>query len=432
MNSISNGILTRFAALAMLAGISLSPILWGGGTIEIDEYKKISIGVGIRTSFNWVEDANTVNPTAAKPLGDVEDGSDLSLDSIRLYISGQVHEYVKFTFNTERTGRDSNADDDGADVEVIDGIVQLEYNDYFNIWMGRFLPPSDRSNFSGPYYLNSWHFPGGGVVAGGPQAFPNITNGRDEGIAYWGMYNGGQVKWQVGLFEGNQDSVLNPEDNYLAAGRLTLNLWDPEPGYYNASTYYGGKDVLAIGLVGMQQSDSMGTTGPTGPGGVTNITTPNGKSGDFAGFSIDFLAEKVLGNDSVVTFEAAYYNYDADDLVVDTWPFAQGDGFFVLASYLFPETGWNVNGRFQPMIRFLSSDVDKINVAGVTFNLAAPGLAVPAAGNRETFEIGLNYIIDGFDLRLFSVLGFNEFDLDGRAKDPDDVTYFTLGVQLQL
>lgn len=422
MKSISNQILTRIAALALVAGLSFSPILRGGGTIEIDEFKKISIGVGLRTSFNFVEDANAVPGSATKR----EDGKDLTLDSMRLYVSGQVHEYVKFTFNTERSG--SNTTTDGADIEVIDGIVQLEYNDYFNIWMGRFLPPSDRSNFSGPYYLNSWHFPGGGPVAGGPQAFPNITNGRDEGIAYWGQANGGQVKWQVGLFEGNQNAILNSDDNFLVAGRLTLNLWDPEPGYYNASTYYGGKDTLAIGLVGMSQSESGGTT--TG-GGPNPIDTQSGDAADFTGFSVDFLAEKVLGNDSVVTFEAAYYDYDTDGEAVNTFPFAQGDGFFVLASYLFPETGWEINGRFQPMIRYLSFDRDGIaSLATAPNGPSNAGLAV-VGQDADTLEIGLNYIIDGFNLRLFSVYGMNEIDRDVGI-DPDDTDYFTFGVQLQL
>ncbi len=30
--------------------------------------------------------------------------------------------------------------------------------------------------------------------------------------------------------------------------RLVANLLDPEPGYYNASTYYGEKNIAAIGF----------------------------------------------------------------------------------------------------------------------------------------------------------------------------------------
>lgn len=429
MNSISNKILTIIAIFVLITGIGFSPILWAGGTIEIDEFKKISIGVGMRSSYNFIEDANIVNPTPAKPLGSLEDGSDFALDSMRLYISGQIHEFIKFEFNTERTGSggDPGSRADSADVEVMDGIIKLELNDQFNIWAGRFIPPSDRSNLSGPYYLNSWRFP---FV----QAYPNITNGRDEGVAYWGQADDGHFKWQLGAFQGNKDSVLNPDDNFLYAGRLTLNLWDPEPGYYNSSTYYGDKDILAIGLVAMSQSDSMGTTAAVGPGvpPAVNITTPDGKAGDFTGFSFDVLMEKVLADGHVMTLEGAYYDYDTDGTTLNAgvFPFSQSDGFFVLASYLFPETGWEINGRFQPIIRFLSLDSEEIK--NKTTNVILNNQS-----DTEAFEIGLNYIIEGHNLRFSAVYGETSIDTKDAGtgaipKDPDDAYYFTFGVQIQL
>ena len=63
---------------------------------------------------------------------------------------------------------------------------------------------------------------------------------------------------------------------------------------------------------------------------------------------------------------------------------------------------------------------------------ATANTTASVGGTADTFEIGLNYIIDGFNLRLFSVYGNNEFDSDGPGKDPDDISYFTFGVQLQL
>jgi hypothetical protein len=54
----------------------------------------------------------------------------------------------------------------------------------FNIWAGRFLPPSDRANLYGPYYANDWAPYADGVA----DYYPNVAVGRDNGLAYWGDF----------------------------------------------------------------------------------------------------------------------------------------------------------------------------------------------------------------------------------------------------
>jgi hypothetical protein len=46
--------------------------------------------------------------------------------------------------------------------------------------LGRMLPPSDRANLSGPFYVSAWSFPG--VVSN----YPNLAVGRDNGMLLWG------------------------------------------------------------------------------------------------------------------------------------------------------------------------------------------------------------------------------------------------------
>lgn len=357
------------AGLAL--AFAVSGLAQAGATIKIDDTRSLSIGAGLRTSFNSVEDA--------APSGR-DRSNDFELDSIRLYLSGQIHENIKFTFNTER-------DEDG-EVNVLDGIAQFEFSDRFNVWMGRMLPPSDRSNLSGPYYLNAWTFP----IA---QRYPAIIAGRDEGLSVWGSMGarGGQLKYQVGLFEGRQDAV-NDDDNLMFAGRITYNFWDPEPGYYNSSTYYGEKDILAIGFAYMSQEDGAGDAG------AAPVTR-----GDFTGWNFDVLMEKKLGSGGVLSVEGAYYDYDLDN-VADANNLVQGDGFFVLGAYLLPNKVGI--GQLQPMVRYQELDLDA------------------AAGDREKFEVGLNYIIKGHDARVSFVIG--ETDVQGGP----DFDEFRVGVQLQL
>ena len=40
--------------------------------------------------------------------------------------------------------------------------------------------------------------------------------------------------------------------NIIWAERVMVDLWDPEKGYYLNGTYYGDKDILALGGVAAQ------------------------------------------------------------------------------------------------------------------------------------------------------------------------------------
>lgn len=357
------------ALVALLALATVPETAHAGGTIKIDETKSISVGLGLRTSFNAIEGAAPDGRSRSK---------DFKLDSARLYVSGQILPIVTFEFNTDYDGVTAP----GGDVQILDAVLKFSFNDYFNVWTGRFLPPSDRSNLSGPYFLNSWEFP---FV----QQYPAIFAGRDNGAAVWGQINKGQFKYQVGAFEGLGDTPTGPNqsDSLLYAGRLVLNLWDPEPGYYNSSTYYGDMNVLAVGLTAMSQGDAAGTA-----------AAPE----DFMGWNVDVLAEGKLPNAGVATLEGAYYDYDYNQAATG------GDGYFVLASYLFPQQLGA--GQLQPLVRYQSFETD----------------ATTPVETTQT-DIAVNYIISGHSARISVVYFMN--DPGGGA---DDFDGFRLGLQFQL
>ncbi len=369
--------LSVFLAI-LFPSLTMSPsVVHAGGTIKIDDTHSISIGVGLRTSFDMIKDGAPDGTSRSK---------DFKLDDARLYVSGQLHELITFEFNTEtqQTGPTTATES----IRVLDAVVKFGFNDYINVWMGRFLPPSDRSNLSGPFYLNAWNFP---FV----QQYPQIFAGRDDGAAIWGMVGKGMFKYQFGAFqgEGAVPGGPNQKDDLLYAGRLTLNLWDPEPGYYNSSTYYGAMNVLALGLVAMTQKDAVGT--PADPG-------------TFTGWSADLLVERNLGSIGVPTLEGAYYHYDNDHKV------PQGKGFFVLVSYLLPmKIGTpSFQGQLQPMVRY-----EKFENNGLT------------TGNNDQIDVGLSYIINGHNARITA----NYFkDKDKTSTTTLDINGFQLGLQFQL
>ncbi len=334
---------TSIATLA-LASVMASPMANAGGTITFGEDKSISVGFGFISSFKTVEDA--------APDGDWS--NDFSLDSTRLYLSGSMNKYIKGMVNTEKSGGGA-----GGNWEIIDANVQLQFTPNLALWAGRFLSPSDRANMAGPYYSM-----GGGYWA-------NIASrygwnggiiGRDEGVALVGSANGNKIGYSFGAFEGanifrfsgvNEGTSSSADDALMYAGRLQVDFWDPEPGYYGTGNYFGAKDILAIGIAGRQKSD-----------GAISTTAV----GDYSSYSIDFLMEKKDVGAGTLSVEAAYYDYDTDDVFLSE----QGDAYSAAVAYLFNSpVGW---GKFMPFVRYQEFDADS-NV------------------KTEKMEVGTNYII---------------------------------------
>ena len=375
------------ASALLLLCVGLPTLAIAGAKIKVDDTRWFSIGLGFRSSFAVTEDGA---PNGSDP------SSGVSFTNIRLYTAAKVHENVTLEFNTERSDGDRDtATDVGTNlntqnkIQVLDAVAKFSFKG-FDLWAGRFLPPSDRSNLDGPFYLNNYDFP---IV----QAYPAIFAGRDNGVAIMKEYAGGKFKWSFGLFEGrtNSTNANNPDqaDNLLHAARVTYNFWDPEPGYYTTSSYYGAKDVLAVAFVYQHEADGAGTS-----------TT----AGDFTGWNVDVLMEKKLQNGGVVNLEGAYYDYDLDDKTDAS--LTQGEGYLLLGSYLIPkQIGW---GKVQPYVRYQHFARD---------NLTGDG------GNRRRAEGGFNYIIDGQNAKI-SVLYFS--DRNGSNADPKNT--FRIGLQFQL
>ncbi|MEW6676759.1 MAG: porin [Pseudomonadota bacterium] len=368
----------RLAGLAALACLMASQAQ-ASATLNFGEDQSLSLGLGLRTSFTHTNTGNNKN--------------DFNLDSIRLYANASLNKYIKGTFNTEKDSDDN--------VKVLDAIARFEFSDGFNIWAGRMLPPSDRANLDGPYYLSAWSYPG--VVSQYPARFA----GRDDGLTVWGKVADQKLVYAVGAFRGhNRVSGASNDDggNLLYAGRIQYNFRDaePNPAYYASSTYHGGAEVLALGLAGMYQADGVGTAAT---------------QGDYTGLSVDALMEHKLQGGGVVNLEAAYYDFDTDDVADVAAGFggagatdnvggiSQGDGWLVGAAYLIPaQVGW---GKFQPYARYQTFDNDLANTT-----------------TKQT-DVGVNYVIKGHNARVSMNYG------KAKVTATPDVKTFTVGLQVQ-
>jgi hypothetical protein len=326
----------------------------------------VTVGAGIRTSFTHTE----------LDVPDTVDGSDdnFTLDSARIYINGSVTETVKVMFNTEYTGSTN-------DVGILDAAARLEFSPTFNIWMGRFLPPSDRANLYGPYYAHHWNV----FVDGVQDGYPFISQGRANGVMYWGQFD--KVKVSAGLFDGPSLVVGGAGDNVLGAGRVQVNFWDAEDGYYLNGTYYGEKDLLSIGVAGQIQGEEN------------------------TAYSADFLLEKGVGMGGAFSVEAEWARYNR--LGGYNGAYATNDGGFFLGSYTFPAmTG---PGRFEVLGKYAHARFRD----GLTF--------IDVDYDQKTTEVNVNYLLKQFNARLMMFFLDTRFDAVRT-----DFMKFGVGLQLQM
>lgn len=309
-------------SLGLLAGLSLC---------AQTELGPVTVGAGLRTSY----------------LGTLPDNSSSTsqflLNDIRLYVNGPVYKDIKFMFNTDYNGA-TNA------VNVLDAVARIEVSPEFNVWAGRFLPPSDRANLYGPFYAHEWNVYTDGIQDG----YPSVFQGRDNGVVYWGTF-AKKVKVSMGAFDGRSATGIQKT---IGAARVQIDFWDPEDGYYLNGTYYGDKNLLAIGGATQVQDGHTAT-------------------------SMDFLMEKKLPHGGAFTIESEFTDYNR--LGGYNLSYAKSLGAYGLASYLF---GKKVGvGQFEILGKYAKADFTH----GPTPNY-----------DQKTTAFNLNYVIKQFNARVMS------------------------------
>jgi hypothetical protein len=326
----------------------------------------VTLGAGMRSSF----------VTTTPETGDSSQG--FALDSLRLYVSGTAAPKVKFMVNTEYDG--------GNHVDVMDAAAQFEFSGKFNIWAGRFLPPSDRANLYGPYYAHHWAVFTDGVQDG----YPGVFQGRDNGVVYWGQFD--KMKLSGGVFDGRS---ATGSTQMISAGRVQFDFWDPEPGYYLNGTYYGAKNLLAVGLAGQIQA---------GDPHAANDDTKTAAN-------IDFLLEQKVKGDGAYSIEAEWANYSR--LGGYNANYGSDRGGYVLGSFLFP--GHAGPGQFEVLGKFAQANFSN-------------GLnAVDRDYNQKTSELNFNYLVRQFNARVMMFYKDTRFNAV-----QTDFWQFGVGLQLQM
>jgi hypothetical protein len=319
----------------------------------------VTVGAGVQTSFVHNDPDN----------GDTTDV--FALNSVRLYVNGTPAPKIKFEFNTEYDGTSNH-------VTVLDAVAKFEYSPHVNIWAGRMLPPSDRANLAGPYFSHEWAVFTDGVQDG----YPFVATGRDNGVAYWGQF--GIVKLQGGVFDG---SSATGKADVIGAGRIQVDFWDPEPGYYLNRTYYGDKNLLAVGAAGQVQDGNTA-------------------------YNADALLEKKISGGAAFSVEGEFARYAS--LGGYNARYGTNQGGYVLGSFLFPPM-MGMDGRLELLGKF----------ARATFRDGLTELDTDY--DQKTTEVDFNYVIKQFNARV--MLFYLQKDFTGVMPNDKQVG---VGLQLQM
>lgn len=334
-------------------------------------YDRVKIGGGLRSEFRSVKDM--------APNGH-DYSQHFAQDNARLYVAAKVNEFISATLDTEFM----------ATPAILDAIAQFKVSDAFNIYTGRLLPATDRSDFDGPFYISAWDFP---FLSDSFNSMTGHTGDRADGLTIWGDLD--KFKYWAGVYDGHQQAAGAPVGGHLMwAGRVQYNIFDPEPGYYLQSTYYGQKKLLAIGVAANIQQAA--------------VTVPGGRPVSASDLCVDVIWEEAIPalGGGVPTVELAYYYFgrhgfsnnvaSVTPVTPELFDTGAGVGALLSFAYLIPnQIGW---GKFQPFIRYQGFDD---NVSKNARN--------PASTNDRRIDVGLNYIMVGHNARISLVYTHEDF-----------------------
>lgn len=363
-------------------------LAWGGFKFDIDEQTKGEIGIWTQAWYQYVEDGKDSNND-----GVMEEGiDDFMLRRVYFYLKGQVTPYFSlFTHIAgDRLGQDGLDDSSlglGSGIAFRDLWATLNLHEAFKIQAGRMYVPLTRNygtTSTKTLLTTELDWAQGGIRS---NIFYPSKVGRDDGATFWGNIRDGLVQYRFMVAEGVESSIMNPNDNLRFAGRISINLFEPETGWFNQGTYLGEKRVLAIGVGGDYQEDLMFGT----------------LREDYSVRTADLFYDQPFRNGGALTFEASYIDISNGPNSITFTPFSPGDDGSITslkAGYLIPARIGP--GQFQPSAHYQNIDVDE---AG--------------KNDTEVYGVSLNYYIKGHA---------NKISMDFTFVDQDE-EFITQGIQ---
>jgi hypothetical protein len=377
---------------------------WAGMKLKISDDTQIDLGFRVQTQFIATNDNNG---------GAGESEEKFQVRRARFRLGGSVTEYVKFFMQTDLGSGSEDPNGQGTSVQMIDAMVNLHYKNLINVIMGQFMAPAgrqittssgalmaiDRPNITN--YNLTWGLNGKVGFNTGPnfaQGNLNISNDvfvRDQGVTLFSSYSFSDTlhgKAYLGVYDG----IDNTKDELRLTARAQVNFFDPEPGYFNLSTYLGKKKTVGIGASYDYQSD---------------FAFDDSKGWvDYNWFELDAFMDYPVGP-GFLTAEVAFQNLDLDSAkalhdspttgIAQNAKETQGNGLYGQIGYYLED--WQV----QPWAGIDYWDSDGSN----------------DIGSFTSYRIGLTYFFKGHNANV--KMGYERFEAEEKvAGQHDDIDTF--------
>jgi len=374
--------------IALLAGVLVGVLLvwpsasWAGVELQIDQDSNLELGFRLQTQF--------LSSTNSQADAESEHEEKFLLRRARIRLGGNVTKWVNFFM---QIGSDSGEDGSVGDAKVIDGFINLHLLEQAQVILGEHMAPAGRQQLTSSAamlaidrpgitdYNLTWGLNGGAVFNtaifddGNLDLSGDGNVNRDIGVTLFGSTSFTETfhaKYYVGGYTGIQ-FMNNAEDKERVTGRVQLNFFEPEPGYYNLSTYLGAKKTVAIGAsIDHQQRIARDT-----------ITDDNV---NYIWYSFDAFADIPVGPGNT-TLEAGYSNLDLEDSTSlrdsasgppKNAKETEGKGFYVQSGYYLE----NLNLQPWALYECWYSD------------------ASDDAGSWSAWRVGLSYFIKGHNANI--------------------------------
>ncbi len=402
---------TVLIGLFIGAVLAWSTASWAGMKMQIDEDFDLELGFGLQTQF--------LSSTNANADSSEEHEEKFKLRRARIRLGGNMTKWVKLFIqfgNNDEPGTDNDANE----AQLIDAFINLHLHDLAQFIMGEHMAPAGRQHLTSSAammaidrpgitgYNLTWGLNGGAVfnttaLEDGNLDLEGDVNIRDIGATLFGstsFTHTVHVKYYVGVYNGIQ--FMNEEkDKERVAARMQINFFEPEPDYYNLSTYLADKKTIAIGASIDHQVR------------VARDTVKNDNI-NYTWYSFDVFANIPIGFGNA-TIEAGYSNLDLEGSTSlrdsATGPpknakETQGEGFYVQTGYYFKNLSLQPWALYE---RWYSDAPDDV-------------------GSWSAWRVGLSYFIKGHNANIKA--GFEQFraaEKIGGISDEKAIESFLVG-----
>jgi hypothetical protein len=252
----------RIAFACMALALTAATPAYAQAEIKVNDNVHVKFGIVGQFQFDTIDDPETSVDT-----------TNLFVRRLELFFAGQVAKNVTFFVETvgANVGKTLPSGKNISPSPILqDAYAEIQATTALMFDAGLMRVPFSRNGLDGtssflPIDYGPYTFEQGAVT--------QSSAGRDTGFQVRGYVLSNRLEYRAGVFQGARDAQSDNSQRY--AGRVQLNVLEPETSFLYSGTYLGTKKVLAIGAAFDKQSEYRGydvdafADLPAGPGAVT-------------------------------------------------------------------------------------------------------------------------------------------------------------------